>query len=256
MNLMVALVNLALGIAYCGYGVMTVIEMRRDWRTHGFTQFGMAWVCMAFTCGPHHLVHAVHILFEGRSGGVLDLFSVIVGLPAGVAWLALRIEAFAGGRGDRFISGTPRWLRVLPAAAAVYVASLGISAAALARGGIRLSPLLVPNLFLVVIYLAISWFVLRTQLRNHPQLGGWSVSGLSLAVIFATCALMHAVMALYSATGLYPYDIHGLVVDWLSLPAGLYFLSVVRGLYRDAIHDWNGIVEDPVPLAVPEPGAG
>jgi hypothetical protein len=244
MNVLVALTNVVLGLAYCGYGVMTAVEMRRDWRTHGFSHFGMAWLLMAFTCGPHHLVHGVHILFEGRHGGVLDLYSVVIGLPAGVAWLALRVEAFAGGRGDRFIGGTPSWLRALPTAAAVYAASLLVGMAATARGGLHPTALAVPNLFLVVIYLAISWFVLRTQLRNHPQLGGWSVSGLSLTVIFATCALMHGVWAVYTATGAYAYDIHGLVVDWLSLPAGLYFLSVVRGLYRDSIQDWNVVPED------------
>jgi hypothetical protein len=243
-NALVALTNIVLGLAYCGYGVMTAVEMRRDWRTHGFTHFGMAWLLMAFTCGPHHLVHGVHILFEGRHGGVLDLYSVVIGLPAGVAWLALRVEAFAGGRGDRFISGTPSWLGALPTVAAVYAASLLVGMAATARGGLHPTPLAVPNLFLVVVYLAISWFVLRTQLRNHPQLGGWSVSGLSLTVIFATCALMHGVWAVYTATGTYAYDIHGLVVDWLSLPAGLYFLSVVRGLYRDSIQDWNVVPED------------
>jgi hypothetical protein len=245
---LVALTNIVLGIAYCGYGVMTAVEMRRDWRTLGFTHFGMAWLLMAFTCGPHHLVHGVHVLFEGRQGGVLDLYSVVVGLPAGVAWLALRVEAFAGGRGDRFIGGDPLWVRALPAAASLYAATLVVGVVATVAGSLHPTPLVVPNLFLVVIYLAISWFVLRTQLRNHPQLGGWSLSGLSLAVIFATCALMHGVMAAYTATGAYAFDIHGLVIDWLSLPAALYFLSVVRGLYRNAIHDWNAAVVDADPL--------
>jgi hypothetical protein len=244
----VALTNLVLGVAYCGYGVMTMVEMRRDWRTHGFSHFGMAWILMAFTCGPHHLIHGVHILLEGRPGGALDLYSVIVGLPAGVTWLALRVEAFAGGRGDRFISGDPPWLRALPAAAALYAGTLAIGMAVALAGSAHATPLVVPNVFLVAVYLAISWFVLRTQLRNHPQLGGWSLSGLSLAVIFATCALMHGVMAVYTASGAYAFDIHGLVDDWLSLPAALYFLSVVRSLYRDAIHDWNAVVVDADPL--------
>jgi hypothetical protein len=248
MSTLVALTNLVLGLAYCGYGVMTAVEMRRDRHTLGFSHFGMAWILMAFTCGPHHLVHGVHILLEGRQGGVLDLYSVVIGLPAGVTWLGLRVEAFAGGRGDRFISGDPRWVRAVPAAAALYAGSLLIGMAATLHGSVHPTPLVVPNAFLVVIYLAISWFVLRTQLRNHPQLGGWSLSGLSLTVIFATCALMHGVMAVYTASGAYAFDIHGLVVDWLSLPAALYFLSVVRGLYRDAIHDWNAVAVDVDPL--------
>lgn len=257
MSSLVALTNIVLGIAYCGYGVMTAVEMRRDWRTHGFSQFGAAWILMAFTCGPHHLDHGVHILLGSRQGGPLDLYSVVIGLPAGVAWLALRVEAFAGGRGDRFISGTPSWLRAVPAATVLYVGTLlGGMALTVRAHGLHPTALVVPNVFLVVIYLAISGVVLRTQLRNHPELGGWSLSGLSLTVIFATCALMHGVWAVYTATGVYPYDIHGLVIDWLSLPAGLYFLSVVRGLYNDTIQDWNGVVEDAMPLPVAKPQAG
>jgi len=243
-SIAVALVNLALGTAYTGYGVMTAIEMKRDWRTHGFTHFGVAWLLMAFTCGPHHLAHGVHILFEGRQGGALDLLSVVVGLPCGVTWLALRVEAFAGGRGDRFVAGTPVWLRAVPPLAALYGVVLLVSSAAIGGGGFHPTSLIVPNLFLVVIYMAICWFVLRTQLANRPQLGGWSLSGLSLAVIFSTCALMHGVWAVYNATGTYAYDIHGLVIDWLSVPAGLYFLSVVRALYRDSLHDWNAVAEE------------
>src|SRR5258708_33095573 len=90
---------------------------------------------------------------------------------------------------------------------------------ATAAAGVHVSALMVPNLFLVVIYLAISWFVLRTQLRNHPQLGGWSVAGLSLTVIFSTCALMHAVTAVYTSQGRYAVHAHRLVIDWNPLPA-------------------------------------
>jgi hypothetical protein len=50
---------------------------------------------------------------------------------------------------------------------------------------------------------------------------------------------MHAVFALYSLTGAYAFDSHGMLIDWLAVPAGLYFLWVVQGLYRDAINDWN-----------------
>jgi hypothetical protein len=70
-------------------------------------------------------------------------------------------------------------------------------------------------------------------------MGGWSVSGLCLSAIFPTCALMHAVWASYAISGQYHHDVHGFVIDWLSVPGGLYFLWVVRSLYRDALHDWN-----------------
>ncbi len=241
MNTAVALTNLVLGVAYTGYGVITALEMRRDWRSFGFSHFGAAWIAMAFTCGPHHLAHGLHVALEGRTGGALDLLAVVIGLPVGVVWLSLRIEAFRGGRGDRFILGEPKWLRAMPAISALYLAVLAAGAAMRLDGvdlpGDVLS--VAPNLLLVGIYMAIGWFIVRTQLRNHPLMGGWSVSGLCLSAIFPTCALMHGVFAMYALAGAYHHDIHGGFIDWLSVPAGAYFLWVVRRLYRDSLRDWN-----------------
>ena len=246
---LVAISNIVLGIAYTGYGMMTAIEMKRDWRTFGFSHFGAAWIFMAFTCGPHHLDHAFHVALGGRLGGPLDLLAVVVGLPVGVLWLSLRVEAFLGGRGDRFIPGDPGWLRALPAGSALYVVMLAV-VSALILVGPRVAPGMaaLANVLLIFVYMAIGWFVLRTQLANRRSMAGWSVSGLCLSIIFPTCALMHAVWAVYAVAGRYHQDGHGLVIDWLSVPAGLYFLWVVQRLYRDALRDWNeGPDEVPVP---------
>lgn len=248
MSTAVAVVNLVLGLAYTGYGIMTLIEMKRDWRAFGFTHFGVAWVFMAFTCGPHHLAHGIHVAAEGRAGGPLDLLAVVVGLPAGVAWLLLRVEAFAGGRGDRFIAGTPGWLAAVPTFAGVYLTALTAIVLTGPLPAARLSVMSAANLVLVLIYMAIGWFVLSTQLRNRRPMRGWSLSGLSLSVVFPTCALMHAVWVVYDLSGRYRADGHGMVIDLLSIPAGLYFLWVVRGLYRDSLRDWNRVAT-PVPAA-------
>lgn len=236
----VALANLVLGVAYTGYGVITAMEMRRDWRSFGFSHFGAAWIAMAFTCGPHHLAHGLHIA-EGESGGGLDLLAVVVGLPVGAMWLALRVEAFLGGRGDRFVLGEPRWLRLLPALSAVYLLVMAAASVSLLTGAETTSGgwSALPNVALVALYMAIGWFIVRTQLRNHPLMGGWSGSGLCLSGIFPTCALMHGIFAVYILAGTYTHDIHSTVIDWLSVPAGAYFLWVVRRLYRDALWDWN-----------------
>lgn len=237
---LVAITNLVLGVAYTGYGMMTAIEMKRDWRTFGFSHFGAAWITMAFTCGPHHLDHGLHVAFDGRTGGPLDLFVVVVGLPVGVLWLWLRVEAFLGGRGDRFIPGDPRWLRRMPLASGLYLFAV-VLAAVTVLAGPRVSPGLAvwANVVLVGVYMAVGWFVLRTQLANRPSMGGWSVSGLCLTAIFPTCAVMHGVWAAYAVAGRYQQDGHGLIVDWLSIPAAIYFLGVVRSLYRDSLRDWN-----------------
>ncbi len=235
----VGVLNLVLGLVYTQYGTMTAIEMRRNWRTMGFSHFGAAWIAMAFTCGPHHFVHGTHVLLEGRTGGPLDLVAVLVGFPAGVIWFLLRLEAFFGGRGDRFIAGTPGWVAVIPFVAGVYV---GIMVAfAGGSSAMRLGALAdaLPNLLLVVIYSVIGVYLVRTQLSNRRPLGGWSVSGIALAVIFPTCALMHGAYAYYVSTGEYAADVHGLLVGWLAVPAGVYFVWVVQALHRGTFRDWN-----------------
>ena len=239
MIMAIAITNILLGVAYTSYGVITAMEMKNDWRSFGFSHFGAAWIAMAFTCGPHHLDHGLHALADGR-GGSLDLLSVLVGLPAGVIWMGLRIEAFIGGRGDRFILGTPRWLRALPVVVTAYVVVVvAASLVILVRRPFTTDWALLSNASLVVIYSAIGYFLLRTQLRRRPAMCGWSVSGLSLSVVFPTCALMHGVFAVYALAGTYQHDIHGVSIDWLSVPAGLYFLWVVRRLYQDSLRDWN-----------------
>ena len=235
----VAIVNLILGVVYTSYGFITIIEMKRGWKTMGFSHFGAAWIAMAFTCGPHHFDHGLHTLLDGRAGGSLDLAAVLVGFPAGITWFLLRIEAFAGGRGDRLVRGTPRWVAVSPTLAAIYVTALVAALIPIARSASSLPAPAIANLALVALYLTIGWFLIRTQVQNRRSSAGWSLSGLALGVVFPTCALMHGVYVAYATTGVYHFDRHLAVIDWLGVPAAAYFLWVVRGLYRDALQDWN-----------------
>jgi hypothetical protein len=234
----VGVLNVVLGLVYVQYGTMTIVDMKRGWRTLGFTHFGAAWIAMAFTCGPHHIVHGLHAL-GARDAGGLDLAVVLIGYPAGVGWFLLRLEAFAGRRGDRFIPGTPAWLHALPVLAGAYASAVVAGALALGTIDLGLLWLAAPNLLLVGIYGLIGFYLLRTQLANRPNLGGWSLSGLSLAMIFPTCAVMHLVFALYALVGRYGLDHEGYSIAWLAVPAGIYFLWVVRALYREAIRDWD-----------------
>jgi len=239
MRAVVALLNISLGIAYVGYGVLAASELKREWRTYGFSHFATAFIAMAFTCGPHHLAHGVHIAFGGRTAGALDLVVVLIGLPFAATWLLLRIEAIRGGRGDRFISGTPAWLVAAPTIGAVYVTALVAALLSITHGRLHFARTIMPNAVLIVLYSTIGYFLVRTQLRNRGARQGWSVSGCSLAGVFPTCALMHAVFAVYAMTGVYSADAHAFWIDWLAVPAAAYFLWVVRGLYRDSLRDWN-----------------
>lgn len=253
MNLALALaaVSLLLGVVYTSYGIITVIDMKRQWRTLGFSHFGAAWITMAFTCGPHHFEHGLHLAFAGRSAGWLEFVSVVAGLPAGAIWFLLRVEALVGGRGDRFVSGTPRWVRALPPLAAGYLAVVVVSTAVLAFGGKTFRPTMVPNIILIGLYMMIGWHLLTAQLEARGPRGGWSVSGLALTFVFPTCAVMHGAWVLYAFVGKYEVDVHGLVIDWLSVPASFYFLWVVRSLQLGVGSDWNG---NTTSIAMPERG--
>ena len=253
MRAAVAVLNIVLGEVYAGYGILTIIDLKREWRQRGFSHFGVAWIAMAFTCGPHHLEHGLHVAFAGRAGGPLDLLAVVVGLPAGVAWFLLRVEALLGGRGDRFVAGTPRAVAVLPVLSGAYLAGYVVWVAAILGPGGDFGPRLVPNVLLLGLYGLIGFYLLRTQLANRRSLGGWSLSGLSLTLVFPTCGLMHAVSAVYGSSGRYDVDAHGLIIDWLAVPAAVYFLWVVRALHHNAFTDWNrgatGVRREPVGAA-------
>lgn len=235
----VAALNIALGLIYTCYGVMTIIDLKNGWRANGLSHFGLAWIAMAFTCGPHHLEHGLHAALIGGNAGALDMLAVVLGAPAGVTWFLLRVEALSGGSGDRFIPGTPAWVRWLPYVAAAYVGAAVASIVWILRDGVHLTPRITPNVLLLGLYGLIGYYLLRTQLNNHSATGGWSLSGLSLTVVFPTCGVMHAVFASYAISTTYQVDSHGLLIDWLAVPAAIYFVWVVRALHLGALTDWN-----------------
>ncbi|MBV9098683.1 MAG: hypothetical protein JO079_11565 [Frankiaceae bacterium] len=235
----VATVNIVLGLVYSCYGVMTILDLKHGWRERGFSHFGLAWIAMAFTCGPHHLEHGLHAAATGTNAGLLDVSAVLVGFPAGVAWFLLRVEALAGGRGDRFISGTPKWLKVAAVMGAVYAVVIAGAIAWTWRHGIDFTPRMTPNVLLLFVYCVIGYYLLGTQLGNRQPSGGWSVSGVALTAVFPTCGAMHVLFATYAASGKYVVDPIGLTIDWLAVPAAIYFVWVVRALHRGSVIDWN-----------------
>jgi len=244
----VALSNTVLGTVYTCYGLMTIVDMKRGWREHGFSHFGAAWIAMAFTCGPHHLDHGLHGFITGRNGDWLDLVTIAIGFGPGVIWFLLRVEAMFGGRGDRFISGTPVWLESIPTLLAMYTTAVIAASLWIVGPDEVFSTRIIPNLCLVVLYSAIGYVLLRTQLRNHPATGGWSVSGLSLAAVMYTCGLMHAVYALYANSGTYFLDWHQETIDIIAVPAAMYFLWVTYALYQGWLRDWNVAPEPSIHL--------
>jgi len=257
MRLTLAALNVGLGLVYVLLGVIFLIDLKRGWRTMGYSHLGVAMVAMAFTCGPHHLEHGLHLALAGRPAGPMEVLALVVGLPPAAFWAALRLEALAGGRGDRFVGGTPRWLAALPQVFASYALVVGATLLLLLGDGSTFDRRLVPNVVLIGMYGTIASYLLRTQRANRASLGGWSVSGLSLTGLFSTCAVMHATWLAYAVAGTYDIDGHGVIVSWLSVPAALYFLWVVRALWLGTVTDWNhtatglvheGLAEETDPL--------
>jgi hypothetical protein len=226
------LLALLTGLAYSGLGVIAVYELGRDRRTRGFSYLGGAFALMAATCGPHHLVHAEHHLLWAESVSGPMLGALAIGFVPGAIFVLLRIEALAGGRGDRFVTGTPALLAALPWA--VVAASGAIVWEAMGDARELSAVSLAANFLLFVNYTVVGVLVLRTQLARRPGLAGWSVSGLAMGGVFVTCGVAHLVAGLAT-----PADWHTLLFDVLGVPFSIYFLWVVRSLHRNSLRDWN-----------------
>lgn len=249
MTTALAWLSIILGIVYTSYGIMTVVDLARGWRKYGLSHFGLAWIAMAFTCGPHHLEHGLHLLAGPRSAGTLELVAVVVGAPAGVVWFLLRVEAMFGGRGDRVLAGDNRVVAAVPKLGWAYLAVFSVGAGWTLLSAKQFPPMVASNLMLVVLYSMIGWYLFRTQIATHAASGRWSLSGVSLTIVFPTCALMHGAWIVYQVAGRYEADIHTVMIVWLAVPAAAYFLWVVRGLYAGSVRDWNeattGAMPDP-----------
>ena len=250
MTNLLAVLSIILGTVYTSYGLLTVADLIGGWRRFGFSHFGLAWIAMAFTCGPHHLEHGLHVLSSGRPAGSLELISVIAGFPAGVIWFLLRVEATVGGRGDRVVAAEAAIVRLLPYLFSLYLMGFAVFAATILVEPAQFPPIVAANLMLVVLYGMIGWYLLRSQLANQSAIGHWSLSGLALTLVFPTCALMHAAWVVHQVVGDYEADIHTRIIDWVAVPAAAYFLWVVRGLHAGTVRDWNeattGVVAEPV----------
>ncbi len=179
MTVVAGLLALLTGLASTLLGVITGYDSSAT-RDRGFSHFGGAFFVMAWTCGPHHLVHAVHHLVNGEPAHLPHVSALALGLVPGLVFIGLRIEAVFGGRGGRLIVRTPVWLSVLPVLmAALAGATLweGLRHAVIMGVDLRV---LIPSVFLFVCYTLVGVFTARTQLARRPLLGGWSLSGVAM----------------------------------------------------------------------------
>ena len=222
-------INLALGVVYISYAFLTIDDLRRGRTSRGGSHLAYGFSAIMLTCGPHHIDHALHLAAGNTVPGALDLLVVATGLPTGMVWFLLRLEARRGGTGDRQIDSEVviDVLRTLAAVGAVLVVAAVLTVDPQPGWAEQLvSWRLLPNALLVVLYLVIGAILLRTQVRRARVRGSWSLSGLGITGVFPTCAAMHAVWLGYVASGRYEPEIHLLVIDTLAVPAALYFIAV------------------------------
>jgi hypothetical protein len=206
---------------------------------------------MAASCGPHHLAHGWHLL-NGESAA-WPMFSVtLIGLPAGVIFLWLRIEAMRGGRGERWLTASPD--RAVLLVSIFGIVGGGLAACAYAQvGASLLSPSLcasagsggspagidftsitfLANVFVTGTYGMVGWYLGDHQVRRYLTTGNWSLSGVALTGIFFTCAQMHLIDATTNSSDLM------LFFDLIGIPASVYFLHVVKQVHNDSVMDWN-----------------
>jgi uncharacterized membrane protein len=225
--------SLLTGLAYTTLAAVTAYELLRH-RARGFSHFGVAFIVMALTCGPHHLVHAYRHLLAGEMAHGPHLAALALGVAPAVVFIALRAEALLGGRGDRLIVRTPLWLGAVPvvvaaAAGATFWEGLRHADA----HGVDLRSL-APNLILFANYILVGVFTARTQIARRPLLGGWSLSGVAMSGVFLTCAGSHLLTGMMTQAAAW-----SIALDNIGVPASFYFLWAVHQLHSGSLRDWN-----------------
>lgn len=260
--------NLLVGAAYTGLGLLSAWEAYSQYRSRGLSRFGLGFSMMAASCGPHHLMHGWCVLNGGAVSPAL-LGITLMGLPAGLVFVLLRLETLWGGHGDRIIDARPVTVAAL---ASAFLGGVGLLAgwSMIATPAPLLDPALCTtwglpqvvdagaaspelsalvqgaNLFVTATYGLVGWYLVSTQVRRYMMDRTWSLSGLSLAAVFPTCAAMHLIVALSKS-----HDPAALPFDLWGVPASVYFLWVVRRLHNDSVVDWNrrplvGVASQPI----------
>lgn len=256
MSLVIGICNLLVGMAYVGLGLLSAWEAASQYRYRGLSRFGLGFSLMAASCGPHHLVHGWCVL-QGGTVSLPMLAMTLTGLPAGIVFCWLRAEAMlTDGRGDRtvaingsvmagaalamviMVSVLAGWaLASPPVPSAVVCTAKGIQSLITDSGMGLNGPALVmySNLWVTFTYGMVGWYLIDTQIRRYVSTHSWSLSGLSLAAVFPTCAAMHLILALTSSAA----ETSTLVFDLIGVPASVYFLWVIKQLHTDSAMDWN-----------------
>ena len=84
MTVAVGLANIAMSFVYLAYGTITLFDLKDGgWRDRTRRQFGLAFLAIMFTCGPHHLEHGLHVLgavraHDGQRGAGIGVHGAVM----------------------------------------------------------------------------------------------------------------------------------------------------------------------------------
>ncbi|MDP9218914.1 MAG: hypothetical protein M3P23_00035 [Actinomycetota bacterium] len=219
-------VEIAGGVVYLLLGIGALIASLGCGGADRRRRFGFALAAVVLAGGVQASMRGVVLLgAPGRHSVPLIVASLLALLPATVFCL-LRYEAYRGGAGDRIIHGHPHWVPLLPVALA-FVAGAVLVMIWVDRGPPTV--LGVPAALMAAMLLVVGWYLMRAQQVRHSIAGGWSLSGLAVTLLFPTWALVEVSQAFAGAVGAALA-----VVDWLALPAALWFLIESRRLVAKA----------------------
>lgn len=232
MSRLVSLLYVAAGLIGILLALLALVESIRSARLATHRRFGLALTALVVTGAAHYIVAGLTRPGQAQGAQGPQLAALALTLLPVAVFFWLRVEAYLDGAGDRFHDGKPWWVSVLPSAVACGAGAVLVTAwmnPPLARAGsdeVALPWLgVLPTLLLAATSLAIGWSLMRGQQTRGAVLGGWSLSGLAVTLIFPTSAVAYAVHALTVRP-----TFASSLVDWLGVPAALWFWRECRRL--------------------------
>lgn len=236
------------GAAYLAVTALCAIDVGRLGRYNGdraaIIPFSVVLGLVMFTTGIHHLDYAVHLNDSGRvSFG--DFATIVLAVPAAAVWVFLRLERLrdnAPGRGDRIIHDHRPWIGSTVTTFVMTAAFLAGFTTGRAREAAQYADTSMLSLEpwwhyfpLMVTAAAFAYVAVRLwgQARtDYAARGYWSLSGLALAAVFATCANVHLVQAFNIMRGFTPTYTHTHVIEWVTATTAIAWVMLVRQAAR------------------------
>lgn len=232
MSRLLSLLHLGVGCIALLLAALAAVESTRSARLASHRRFGLALSALGIATAAHYGYAAFARPDQAQAAEPAHVAAIAILLLPVAVFFWLRAEAYLDGPGDRFHEGRPGWVMLLPGAVSCAAGAVLITAwmnPPLSPSGSEDVALrwlsVLPTILVAATSLAIGWSLMRGQQTRRAVLGGWSLSGLAVTLIFPTSAVAYATHALTVRPTLM-----GSLVDWLGVPATLWFWRECRRL--------------------------